>query len=539
MSVPSEILNSGIQGRRRLGLEIQKLADVDLPRLSVWNYEPCIHHEKADPLCEYRLCGGPLFRIQRLAIAWLYAVQQGILASMTGTGKTNVILGLASLLKDKGALTDRAIIIPQTTAVEQWVAEAHRFAPGLETIGIYSGMKKSDRVAQYVSTNWDVCVVGYHMMLKDKEILSRLEPGLVVADDVDPLRDPDNKTHQDFQRICRNSDRVIVINATPLQIRWEELYSASLPIGGFAIFGSRKAFERDFVRKEKVKYRNRKGRLCEKEETIGYKNGPVFKSRMRPIYIRHRTEDLDDAGIPDLAPPTNHYLDLYPEQRKRYKELQKGVIRLIKEEGAQVKYVNALAKFTYGAEICAGLQCLGEPDGPGVSVKLDWLMDKLEGDFYDTKIVVFSRFKKTIRSLAYRMRSRGMDLALVVGGQQTRHKHARQEQIDKFWNDPNCRVIVGTTAIERSLNLQVANTVVNFDMLLNPARMNQIVGRVRRAGSKFSHVFVHNLLTYDTQEERYLEVLAKRQALSDYVFDEGTELFDQLTPLELLNLIAA
>jgi SNF2 family DNA or RNA helicase len=184
--------------------------------------------------------------------------------------------------------------------------------------------------------------------------------------------------------------------------------------------------------------------------------------------------------------------------------------------------------------VCAGLPALDEPDGPEASVKLDWLLDKLTGDWVDQKVVVFSKFKGTIRALGTRLRDADIGMALIWGDMPTER---RQEQQRRFWDHPKCRVIVGTSAIERSLNLQVSNIVVNLDTLLNPARMTQILGRIRRVGSVHSHVYVFNLLTRDTQEERYLEVLQKRQALADYVFDESSELYESLSSIELLSLI--
>jgi SNF2 family DNA or RNA helicase len=98
--------------------------------------------------------------------------------------------------------------------------------------------------------------------------------------------------------------------------------------------------------------------------------------------------------------------------------------------------------------------------------------------------------------------------------------------------------MLGTSALERSLNLQNANILVNVDMLMNPSRMRQLAGRVRRAGSKHSHIFIFNLLTTNSQEERYEKVLASRAAMSDYIFNETSEMFAKLTPMELLSLIS-
>jgi SNF2 family DNA or RNA helicase len=67
--------------------------------------------------------------------------------------------------------------------------------------------------------------------------------------------------------------------------------------------------------------------------------------------------------------------------------------------------------------------------------------------------------------------------------------------------------------------------------------MEQLAGRIRRDGSKYKSVYVHNLLTVGTQEERYLPALQREQALIDHVWDSKSELFESLSPLQLLTMI--
>lgn len=525
--------------RRRLASKLKTVHDVKLPHLKHWNYDGCEHHPDGPVIgCEYRKCGGPLYRTQRQGIAWLHLVKKGLLGDETGTGKTNQILGLCCLLKQQGELTGRAVIVCQTPAAPQWLAEAQRWAPGLNSIASVSGMSAREREEQIIHTNWDVLIIGYHMMLRDIDLLCRLEPTLVVSDDVDPLRDAENATAYAFRRLADQAERCVVINATPLQVRLQELHATTTPVGGFQIFGSLKAFEIRYVRRTLVtEVDSRTGRKTKRTIVDGYKNMEEFRRKLEPFYIRRTDADMDEGTMPQVMPPTNHWLDPSPLQRVKYEELQRGVVRLIKEEGEKVKRVQALAKVTYGAMLCSSLTTLGEPDSMDASAKLDWLMDRLTGEWYDRKVICYIRFKDTIKTLYQRLEKENIDLALIVGGKQTRNKALRQQQIDRFWNDPNCRVLAGTSALERSLNLQVSNIVVCFDSLLNPARMHQIVGRAKRAGSKFKHVYVHNLFLRDTQEERYLGVLQRRQALIDFVWGEENDLYEQLTPLELLQLI--
>jgi len=511
---------------------VKRASDINLPRFSTWHYGPCPRHETPDMLCAWKACGGDLLNHQRLGVAWLYALKKGILADKTGLGKTLISLGLVALVKDREGLEGRALIVCQASAVLQWVAEFQRFAPGIR-VEAAVGDRRQRR--QRYASSWEVMVMSSNMLIRDIDMLARVRPQMVFVDDVDAIRHLDTATAQAVDRLTSAADRVTIINATPLQTRLQDLYAHTVYIGGREIFGSETAFETRYVRQEPVEiYNTRTGRKTTKVQTVGYRHMQEFKTRISPLILRRSYDDVPDTDIPSVAPPQNVWLDLHRSQREKYTELQRGVLRIIKEEGDEVRSATAGARFMYGGQICAGLPALGEVDGPGASVKLDWIMDRLLGDWQDEKVVVFSRFKGTVSALETRCRRHDIGLAKVWGEQSAQEKKGQQ---DRFWQDPRCRVLVGTSSIERSLNLQNANLLVNVDLLLNPARMLQVLGRIRRVGSRHRRVHVFNLLARDTQEERYLSVLEQRQAVADHVLDDENGLFAALSPLALLQLI--
>lgn len=533
------------------------LQDVSFPELKYWNYAPCEHHDSPQPDCIYRACGGPFFRHQRLGITWLYLVERGLLADNVGMGKTNHILGLLALLKERER-PYRTLVVAQPSAVKQWVAEANRFVPDLRAV-VGEG-KKNERYDIY-DDDWELLVINNAILWRDRDYLAEAVPfDVLVADDIDPLRNS-TRTATSFYTLSQKVEKCFVLNATPLQMRLEDLYRTSEPLGGRTIFGSLTYFQTKYIQRHSVvvPVRQPKGvRFCscpkpstkktcatcggrKKErtrtvwQTTGYKNIDEFKQKFGPIFLRRTYSDLEgDVSVPEIAPPNDIWLDLHPAQRQRYEELQQGVMTILKDHGTEINRVSALTAFLRGSQICAGLTALGEPDGPEASVKLDWIVNQMIGDWSDEKVVVFSKFRGTIDALRDRLSGNRIAVASIHGGVEAK---ARALEIKRFWEDPACRVAVGTSAIERSLNLQNSRIVVNIDQILNPARMGQILGRIRRVGSRHSHVFVFNLLTRDTQEEQYPQMLATRAALPNVVWEESNQLFEQLPPADLLRLI--
>lgn len=530
----STLLQSDRDLRTERAEAVKRAADIALPELKYWNSSPCAMHEEPKVDCEYRACGGELFSHQRVGVMWLYLRQSGLLADLPGVGKTNQVLGLAALLKERGELTKRMLIVCQTPAVLQWLAEAQRWVPKLRSDAVYTGLTKKHRIAKYVQ-DWDLMIIGYHMLLQDWKMLEKFEVGCLVIDDVDPLLNHETRTHQTLVTLSQNADRCIVMNATSIQTRLEQVHAALLPAGGFDTFGSLSQFERRYVRKEYSREMTKSGRVYTREITTGYKNGEELRAKLGPLVLRRRYEDLTDVRMPTLMPPEYVWLEMHPEQKKRYAELQEGVLRLKTEEGEKVKHAQALAKVTYGQQICAGLPALGEVDGPQASVKLDWLQHQVTNAWEGRKVVAFIKNIGLVEAAQQRFAKLGIDTATIWG--RDANAQRRAAEIQRFWKDPSCRVLLGTSAIERSLNLQNANILVNVDTLLNPARMAQIAGRIRRAGSQHQHIWVFSLFCRDTQEDRYLDVLQRRQAMADYTWGEQSELYESLSPLELLSLI--
>jgi SNF2 family DNA or RNA helicase len=507
--------------------------DIQIPHLEYWNYDPCQHHDSPRPDCQYRACGGDLFSHQRVGVSWLYLKGRGMLADSPGAGKTNQALGLIALLKQRGELTRRALIVCQTPAAEQWWREAQRWVPRIASEVILSGMSRSQRLDVY-ARNWDILVVGYHIAMRDSSILHNLAPGVLFVDDVDPILNHDNQTHKVLESLASQADRSVVMNATSIQTRLSQLHAALSLCGGYEALGSLNQFQRRYeVREPVVVWSQKTGRKSTQFKTTGYRNIDDLKRRVGPMVLRRAYEDLDDVRMPMIMPPQSVWLDLHPAQSARYKELQKGVLRILKEEGQTVKRVGALQKFARGQQICAGLPALGEVGGD--SVKLDWLMAALQDTWASEKVVVYIHNIGMIEDFSARLTAAGIGFARIWG--QEASAEIRRRDIQRFWEDPNCRVLMGTSAMERSLNLQVANVMVFVDLHLNPARVAQTVGRVRRAGSTHDRVFVFNLLARATQEEKYLQVLETRQALFDTVFEETSELFESLSPYQLLELM--
>ena len=96
----------------------------------------------------------------------------------------------------------------------------------------------------------------------------------------------------------------------------------------------------------------------------------------------------------------------------------------------------------------------------------------------------------------------------------------RKGLVDRFRDEPHCRLFLATDAGGVGLNLQHASVVVNMDMPWNPAVLEQRIGRVHRLGQR-QPVRVVNFVAQGTIEEGMLSLLKFKKSLFAGVLDGG------------------
>jgi SNF2 family DNA or RNA helicase len=545
--------------RRALAERIRELGDIQpFPELPWFNSAPCERHESLNILC--RRCGIRLRRHQRIGASWMYLGLPALLSDTMGSGKTAQMCAMLAMCKQNGELgpRNRAVIVCRAAAVwDPWGNELKRLLPGIP-VYVADG-DREQRVSGYMG-DWEIAVVsdrtfaGAHgrkqQRAGDVDLLRRFPVGILIYDDLDPMRNHLTETSVAVNQLARQCRRVHGGHATPTQKQLKELWCFLQPVGGRAVLGSLDYFDTKYsgpasrvVLTRDPEDSTGRRRIRKKVQvgdgsgiTADPKKAAQLRELIRPLVLRRTAKDIEG----DVAMPAVQYnpvfLDLNPRQRQRYEELRRGSLRRLKETGEVVTKAEAAAAFNYGWQICSGLAALDEGPRADDSCKLDWLMNLLTGDLSDEKAVCFVYFKKNVAALAARLKAEGIGGVLMWSGETGQRERARR--LERFREDPGCRVLVGTTTIEASLNLQAARHVVLVDTILNPARMAQIVGRCARVGSQYPTVYAHHLLARGTQEDAYLPMLRREGEIADVVWDEQQSLFTTLSPRQVMRLVA-
>ncbi len=471
-------------------------------------------------------------------VAWMLAQKEGIVGSEVGTGKTVYAIAAASYLKEHGEFRGMVVMMPKMAGVlpQQWGEELQKFAPDLVVVH-GRGKDKADRIKAYGSS-WDVLLINYEAARNDAQYLDRLfermQPSILYCDEASSFRNGSSKTARLIRRINTHFEYKFAVTGTPMQTNLEDLHGICSSLGWTELVGTKAWFQRQYLIRQQESYYV-KGMERKKWVTVGYKNLSHLRGVLMPWFIRRTLDEPEVAKrIPAVVPFVFH-VPMRPEQQRLYNLTQRGILAEI--SGGQVKtgYISALQKFSKLSAIADGTRTFNA-EAQDHSAKSDWLLAQLTGSMAGEKVLVFSRFVRSIRPLEERLRKAGIGYGLFLGGDHQSHAE-RMEDIRRFKEDDDCKVLLATQAVEMGLNLQVARVLVFYSILPNPKRMEQILGRIRRAGSPYANVAAITLLSAGTVEEGLYDSVLERNAVADVFWEEESVLFERLGTDRLMQLI--
>jgi SNF2 family DNA or RNA helicase len=239
---------------------------------------------------------------------------------------------------------------------------------------------------------------------------------------------------------------------------------------------------------------------------------------LRPFLLR-RTKQQVARELPAKSEQTI-YCELEPPQRKLYNELRahyrNSLLNTIATQGlakSKIQVLEALLRLRQAA--ChPGLLDAKRLQDP--SAKLELLMDHL-GEVAEEghKVLVFSQFTSFLAIVRARLDAAKITYEYLDGA--TRD---RQQRVERFQNDPDCRLfLISLKAGGLGLNLTAAEYVFLLDPWWNPAVEAQAVDRAHRIGQT-RQVFAYRLIAKDTVEEKVLQLQNSKRDLAAAIISD-------------------
>jgi superfamily II DNA or RNA helicase len=434
----------------------------------------------------------------------------GCLADDMGLGKT--LQTIALLAEVCPRQSKPSLIVMPKSLLFNWAREVQRFAPQLSTYTYYGNQREIESVR-----NTRLVFTTYATLRNTIEELKEESFFYVILDESQNIKNINAQTTKAVM-LLRSQHR-LALSGTPIENNLTELYSLFHFLNP-ALFGSLGEFTNDFL--------NPIQKYSDKDATrhLRRKIYPFVLRRLK----REVLLELPDKTEQTLFVPMSDAQQRLYEQRRQFYADEIG--RQIQEKGvagAQFFVFQALSELRQIATIPEALSD-GRIEGSKCELLTEQLLDALANGH---KALVFVNFLAAIESISARLDQAGVGYISMSGA--TRD---RESLVDRFQNDPDCRVFLLTLKTGGSgLNLTAADTVFLYDPWWNVAAENQAIDRAHRIGQT-SKVHAYKLIAEGSIEEKILQLQELKKELFDNIISADGASLKSLSEEDINMLLA-
>ncbi len=452
----------------------------------------------------------PLYGYQEEGVMHLTFGRRVLLADDMGLGKTVQAIAAAALLKQLRDI-QRVLIVTPASLKHQWAREIGRFTslPAQIVEGGQIERRALYRQPQFFN------IVNYDLVRYDEEEIAKQQFALVILDEAQRIKNWRTKTADMVKRL--QSPYAFVLTGTPLENRLDELYSIFQFIDP-TILGPLWRFNQQYYTVER--------RPTGSYKVLGYQNLDELRHRIQP-YVMRRLRDEVLLDLPERI-DSNFFVEMTDPQWTAYHEYEHKVARLM-SIAKRRPLTPEEHKMLLGALIKMRLICnalaLHDPEikpqdrektAPKLRELREILGEEVAGNGH--KAILFSQWSNMLAFTEPILEKLKLGWVKLTGDVPSGKRGAL---VERFFDDPQCKVFLSTDAGGVGLNLQAASMVVNLDLPWNPAVLDQRIARAHRHGQA-RPVNVINLIAKGTIEERMLDTLAAKRSVFDAALNEDS-----------------
>lgn len=417
------------------------------------------------------------FPYQQQGAAWLAAMPHALLADEMGLGKSAQVI----VACDHVAACDILIVCPAAVRIN-WSREFQRFSP-------------MDRPCTVLLTGKDkpaagVNIVSYDLLASNETLrrtLKAMRWDVLVVDEAHYLKERSAKRtkaiygHAKYPGLMHSAKRCWRLSGTPMPNNASELFthlkSAGIEKRAYwdFVYDFCAGFDSDYGYKitgvknaDKLKGLLGQFMLRRKKDEVMTQLPPITFSE---VTVERSKVELDPWFYENWRPIG---VPAFLQEMKDIDTSLKAALTSIRRghhhnNDDSVRLLDSFSKSTSTLRRYIGLAKL-----PNV---LDIIEDELASNAVD-KIVLFAMHQQVIEQTRTRFRKYGA--VTLYGGTPT---YKRQEHIDRFQNDPKCRVFVGqVVAAGTGITLTAAHEVAFIEADWVPANNAQAAMRCHRVG---------------------------------------------------------
>ena len=471
-----------------------------------------------------------LLPYQKAGVAYLKKVRKGILGDQPGLGKTAQAIATIASENQFPVI----VVCPNTLKIN-WKREVQKFFPKLGVSILNGG--KSEEIPKS-----DVIIVNYDILYnRNDDIIKHGFKALIVDEShaikngqrkntcpeckaavrsntvncpvckvrgIKPVESWTVKRTQAVIRLARllgPRDFVLLLTGTPITNRPDELIPQLEAVGRLDNFGGAWRFKSRYAPKRNVAL-----------------NTQELNEKLRELcFVRRIKKDV----YGDLPPLRNavQYLDVDKESMDWYKTVENDAVEyfanrareLAIEEGSDgtTEYWHKKITLEHNKNLIKITALRTAVSKIKYETTVSWIDNFLEsGD--GEKVIIFAEHIDFVEKLFERYK----DVAVKIRGGVS--VPDRQKAVDKFQNDPTCRVFIANmTSASEGLTLTAASDVVFCELGWTPAIHEQCVSRAYGRVNDMHGATAWYLLAPQTIDEDVYSLLDKKRAVVDSVTD--------------------
>lgn len=462
---------------------------------------------------------------QKDGVNWLRFLELngfcGLLADEMGLGKTVQTLAWLSLDRSNpDARSKPALIICPTSLVQNWIDEAKRFVPAMNTLAM-TGAERHD--FWEVIPKVDAVVTSYALLRRDLEKYLEHEFSAAILDEAQHIKNRSTQNAVAAKKL--KAHHRLVLTGTPVENSVADLWSIMdflMP----SYLGSIETFRRNY--ELPISRNGAEGEAA--QQRLRRKLHPFLMRRLKTEVARDLPPKIEKvATCPLTRDQQMVYTQLLDVSRKK-------ISGLVSKDGFNKARMEILVILMRLRQVCCHLDLLKNENlkSEYPSAKMDLFFELVE-EAVDGghRILVFSQFVSMLTILRAELEKQGFAYCYLDGSTKDRlqvvHKFNSQRDIPLF--------LISLKAGGTGLNLTGADMVIHFDPWWNPAVEDQATDRAHRIGQKRA-VYGIKLITTGTVEEKVLALQKKKKAVINATVETDEDMIQALSWEDVQELLS-
>lgn len=484
--------------------------DMEISDIVREKYQHCL--TRPTPIFKNTLKKEMLLPHQIEGLRFLQKAGSSILAYDIGVGKSATAIAYA---EDVGVKT---LIVCPAKLRKQWEDEIKKFT---NSVGVKVTGTPSER--KEIWDYSDMChyaIISYESFLNPndiKYIKNYSKDGMIIFDEATKLKNFDSKTFKAAFEVRQQAKFAVALSGTPLENGLQDIY-AILRLTTPYYIPNYNVFARNFLKQsEHERFNPHTGRKIRYSSIDGEKNIDMFKKILKPVMIRKTREE-----VLHLPPESTIVYDI--ELTKEQIEIE-NILKALAQDYPEFIlkwFIFAMENLISPSLVNVSAVALTNPFeayeiesriNEELTPRMDTIseiLEEIQGS--NQKVIIFSKYVQALELIQNKiLRSQDYQYKEVSG----RVRHPENE-LDYFKTNENCNILCMTQAGQYGLNITEAPLLIIVDKPLNPAKLDQLKGRIHRKGQE-KPVTYFELISQSPIEQRIESIISRKKDISQKV----------------------